>query len=119
MQSDSRGRGADDTATAALAQLISTTEAFEQRATAAEALVADVRAEAQRRDERAAHALHDGAMQSMVTAHRFLEAARSSLAASETEAAAGHVDRAQEAVLSAMQEVREVIETLRPPDDAR
>ena len=118
MQSDSRGRGADDTATAALGQLISTTEAFEQRATAAEARVVDVRAAAERRDERTANALHDRAMQSMVTAHRFLEAARSSLAASESEAA-GHVDHAQEAVLTAMQEVREVIETLRPRDDAR
>ena len=119
MQSDSRGRGADDTATAALAQLISTTEAFEQRATAAEARVVDVRAAAERRDERTANALHDRAMQSMVTAHRFLEAARSSLAASESEAAAGHVDHAQEAVLTAIQEMREVIETLRPRDDAR
>ena len=119
MQSDSRGRGADDTATAALAQLISTTEAFEQRATAAEALAADERAGTAQREERAAHALHDGAMQSMVTAHRFLEAARSSLAAAEPDAAAGHVDHAQEAVQSAMQEVREAIEALRPRDDAR
>lgn len=118
MQSDSRGRGVDDTATAALAQLISTTEAFEQRAATAEALVADVRAEAQQREERAAHALHDGAMQSMVTAHRFLEAARSSLAASEPDAAAGHVDAAQEAVQSALQEVREVLAALRPRDAA-
>jgi signal transduction histidine kinase len=102
-----------------LAQLISTTEAFEQRATAAEALAVDVRAEAERRDERAAHALHDGAMQSMVTAHRSLEAARSALAAAETDAATSHVDRAQEAVRSAMQEVRDVIATLHARDDAR
>jgi signal transduction histidine kinase len=119
MQSDSRDRGAEETATAALAQLIATTEEFERRATAAESLAADARTTAAARDERLAHGLHDTALQSLTTAYRFLEAARSSLAASSPETAAVHVDDARAAIQTAIREVREAIEGLRRPEDGR
>ena len=69
--------------------------------------------------ERLAHGLHDTALQSLTTAHRFLEAARSSLAASSPESAAVHVDDAQAAIQTAIREVRETIDGLRVPDDGR
>lgn len=96
-----------DTATAALAQLIATTEAFHRRATDAEAA-----------GGRVAHELHDTVAQSLVTAHRFLEAARASLAAGRTDAAASQLESAQAAVLQAIAEVRLVIDSVRPPGDA-
>jgi signal transduction histidine kinase len=119
MQSDSRDRGAEQTAAAALAQLIEITEAFERRAAAAEALTADARAGAAQREEHVANALHDTALQSLTAAHRFLEAARASLASGSPDAAAVHVDDAEAAVQMATREVREAIAGLRPPADGR
>lgn len=119
MQSDSRDRGAEQTATAALAQLIATTEEFERRATAAETRAADARAAVASRDERLANGLHDTALQSLTTAHRFLEAARSSFASASPESAAVHVDDAQAAIRTAIREVREIIDELNAPDHGR
>jgi signal transduction histidine kinase len=107
-----------ETATAALAQLLATAESFERRATEAEALARALRGDAAAGNERVAHALHDTVAQSLVTAHRFLEAARASLAAGRTDAAASQLESAQAAVLEAIGEVREVIGTVRLPGDA-
>jgi signal transduction histidine kinase len=62
-----------------------------------------------------AHTLHDTAAQSMVSAHRFMEAARASLTGPRPEAAPGHLDAAQERLLAAIREVRLVLNTLVPP----
>ena len=108
-----------DTATAALAQLLATTEEFERRATDAEALARATRGEAELGRERTAHALHDTVAQSLVTAHRFLEAARASLASDRSDAAGPQLESAQAAVLEAIAELRRVIDGLAGPGDAR
>jgi signal transduction histidine kinase len=108
-----------DTATAALAQLIATTEEFQRRATAAEAVALATQAEARLGSERVAHTLHDTVAQSLVTAHRFLEAARASMAAGHADAAVPQLESAQAAVLEAIAELRRVIDGLAPRDDAR
>lgn len=116
---DPSDRERAETATAALARMISTTEEFQRRALSAEALARATRGEARLGDERVAHALHDTVAQSLVSAHRFLEAARASLAASREEAATQQLDAAQAAVLDAIRELRKVIDELAPPTDAR
>ena len=62
-----------------------------------------------------AHTLHDTAAQSMVSAHRFMEAARASLGGPRPEVAPQHLDAAQERLLAAIREVRLVLNTLVPP----
>ena len=108
-----------DTATAALAQLVATTEEFHRRASDAEALARATQGEARLANERVAHALHDTVAQSLVTAHRFLEAARASTAAGRPDAATEQLESAQAAVLEAIAEVRRVIEGLTGRGDAR
>ena len=107
-----------ETATAALAQMIATTEEFQRRALSAEALARATRGDARLGSERVAHALHDTVAQSLVSAHRFLEAGRASLAADRGEAAIQQLDAAQAAVLDAIRELRRVIDELVPPTDA-
>lgn len=114
-----RDRARADTATAALAQLVATTEEFQRRAIAAEALAHGTQGEAQLATERVAHALHDTVAQSLVSAHRFLEAARASTAAGRPDAAAQQLDDAQAAVLEAIAELRRVIDGLAAASDAR
>jgi len=130
-QVDQRARGAERrrTAAAALAQMIATTEEFhrlyttadrhrassEQAATRLDSLARETLRESDEARTRIAHALHDTAAQSMVSAHRFLEAARASLAGERPEAASGHLDAAQERLLTAVREVRAVLNTLVPP----
>ena len=108
-----------ETATAALAQLLATTEEFQRRAADAEALARATQGEAELGRERVAHALHDTVAQSLVTAHRFLEAARASLAADRSDAATQQLETAQAAVLEAIAELRRVIDGLAGPGDAR
>ncbi len=117
--SDPTDRERADTATAALAQLVATTEEFQRRATAAEALARATQGEAQLGNERVAHALHDTVAQSLVSAHRFLEAARTSMAAGRPDAATQQLESAQGAVLEAIAELRRVIDGLAAGDDAR
>lgn len=118
-RSDASDQERAETATAALAQLISTTEEFQRRALSAEALARATQGEARLGNERVAHELHDTVAQSLVSAHRFLEAARASLAADREEAANGQLDAAQAAVLDAIRELRKVIDGLAPTTDAR
>ncbi len=108
-----------ETATAALAQLIATTEEFQRRALSAEAGMDAVQAEARLGNERIAHALHDTVAQSLVSAHRFLEAARASMAAAQPDRVQSQLDAAQAAVLDAIRDLRAAIDSLRPPPDAR
>ena len=107
------------TATAALAQLVATTEEFQRRAIAAEALAHAAQGQAQLANERVAHGLHDTVAQSLVSAHRFLEAARASQAVGRHDVASEQLDNAQAAVLEAIAELRTVIESLAAPGDAQ
>ena len=130
-QAEQRARGAERrrTAAAALAQMIATTEEFHRLWTAADRDRVSVENSMSRLDTLAretlreseesrvgvAHSLHDNAAQSMVSAHRFLEAARASLAGPRPEAAGRHLDAAQERLLAAIKEIRTVLNNLVPP----
>lgn len=130
-QAEQRTRGAERrrTAAAALAQMIATTEEFhrlytsadrdrgsaEQAATRLDSLARETLRESDEARTQIAHVLHDTAAQSMVSAHRFLEAARASLTGSRPEVAPRHLDAAQERLLTAIREVRLVLNTLVPP----
>jgi signal transduction histidine kinase len=128
---EQRARGAERrrTAAAALAQMIATTEEFHRLYTAADRDRASVETSMTRLDTLAretlreseesrvavAHALHDTAGQSAVAAHRFLDAARASLNGPRPETAAGHLDEAQERLLTTIKEIRTVLNNLVPP----
>jgi signal transduction histidine kinase len=130
-QAEQRARGADRrrTAAAALAQMIATTEEFhrlyttasrdrasvEQAATRLDTLARATLRESERARTQVAHELHDTAAQSMVSAHRFMEAARASLNGAHPEAAPRHLDAAQERLLTAIREIRVVLNRLVPP----
>lgn len=130
-QVDQRSRGVERrrTAAAALAQMIATTEEFhrlytsanrdratsEQTATRLDTLARETLRESDTARTQVAHVLHDTAAQSMVSAHRFMEAARASLAGPRPENAPRHLDAAQERLLTAIREIRVVLNTLVPP----
>jgi len=130
-QAEQRARGAERrrTAAAALAQMIATTEEFhrlyttadrdrgsaEQTATRLDTLARETLRESEKARTDIAHTLHDTAAQSLVSAHRFMEAARASLTGPRPEAAPRHLDAAQERLLAAIREVRLVLNTLVPP----
>jgi len=130
-QAEQRVHGAERrrTAAAALAQMIATTEEFHRLYTAADrdrasseevvnrldSLARDTLREAEAARTRVAHELHDTAAQSMISAHRFLEAARASLAAAQPDTAERHLDAAQERLLAAIHETRSILTTLVPP----
>jgi signal transduction histidine kinase len=130
-EAEQRARGAERrrTAAAALAQMIATTEEFHRLWTAADRDRASVENSMTRLDTLAretlreseesrvgvAHALHDTAGQSAVAAHRFLEAARTSLGGPRPESAGRHLDEAQERLLTTIKEIRTVLNNLVPP----
>jgi signal transduction histidine kinase len=130
-EAEQRARGAERrrTAAAALAQMIATTEEFHRLYTAADRDRASVESSMTRLDTLAretlreseearvavAHALHDTAGQSVVAAHRFLEAARTSLTGAKPDSAGGHLDAAQERLLATIKEIRTVLNNLVPP----
>jgi signal transduction histidine kinase len=130
-QAGQRARGVERrrAAAAALAQMIATTEEFHRLYTTADrdretsertvsrldSLARETLREAEETRTQIAHTLHDTAAQSMVSAHRFLEAARASLTGPRPEAATTHLDAAQERLLAAIREVRGVLNTLVPP----
>jgi len=130
-QVDQRNRGVERrrTAAAALAQMIATTEEFhrlytganrdratsEQAATRLDNLARETLRESDGARTHVAHVLHDTAAQSMVSAHRFMEAARASLTGPRPEAAPRHLDAAQDRLLTAIREIRVVLNTLVPP----
>jgi signal transduction histidine kinase len=130
-QAEQRARGAERrrTAAAALAQMIATTEEFhrlyttadrdrassEQAASRLDTLARETLRDSDRARTDIAHALHDTAAQSMVSAHRFMEAARASFDGPRPEAAPRHLDAAQDRLLTAIREVRAVLNTIVPP----
>lgn len=118
------------TAAAAIAQMVATTEEFQRRLMSADRdrassartasrldiLARETLHEAEDSRTRIAHELHDSAAQSMVSAFRFLEATRASLAGQRApEVVGGHLDAAQERLLAAIREVRVVLNRLVPP----
>ena len=130
-QASQRTRGAERrrSAMAALERVVATTEEFhrlyttadrDRASTAQDASNLDSLARETLRDSEAvqteiAHNLHDTAAQSMVSAHRFLEAARASLASPDPSAADRHLAAAGERLLAAIREVRAVLNSLVPP----
>jgi signal transduction histidine kinase len=87
----------------------------DQAATRLDTLARQTLRESDQARIQAAHTLHDTAAQSLVSAHRFMEAARASLAGPRPEAAPQHLDAAQERLLAAIREVRIVLNRLVPP----
>ena len=130
-QAEQRARGAERrrTASAALAQMIATTEEFHRLYTAADrdrqsaaasatrldGLARETLRESEEARTRIAHELHDTAAQSMVGAHRFLAAAQTSLDGPDPARAARHLESADGALMTAIREVRHVLNTLVPP----
>ncbi len=130
-QAEQRERGAERrrSAVAALEHVVATTEEFHRLYTTADRDRASTAQDASNLDSLAretlreseavrtaiAHDLHDNAAQSMVSAHRFLEAARASLGGPDPAAAPRHLDAAGERLLTAIREVRAVLNSLVPP----
>ncbi len=130
-QAEQRARGAERrrTAVAALERVVATTEEFHRLYTTADRDRASTAQDASNLDSLAretlresedarteiAHTLHDTAAQSMVSAHRFLEAARASLASPDPSAADRHLAAAGERLLAAIREIRSVLNSLVPP----
>ncbi len=127
-----RNHGADRrrTASAALAQMIATSEEFHALYRASQRQRAELGRSERRLDRlarealraqdleraRIAHQIHDTAAQSMVSAYRFLDAARASgKPASGTREAADHLAFAAERLRTAIGEVRAVLASLLPP----
>jgi signal transduction histidine kinase len=129
-QTAQRAGGADRrrTATAALAQMIATSEEMHdlyrsserQRAELhrsrrqVDRLARETLRAADRERARIAHQIHDTAAQSMVSAFRFLEAARASARGRDAPADV-HLAAASERLVAAIGEVRAVLASLLPP----
>jgi signal transduction histidine kinase len=125
-----RDRGADRrrTAAAALAQMIATSEEFHDLYRAAERQRRELDRNHRRLERlarealratdseraRIAHQIHDTAAQSMVSAYRFLDAARAR-SAGLPEPADALLREASDRVRTAIQEVRAVLDDLLPP----
>ena len=125
-----RDRGADRrrTATAALAQMIATSEEFHDLYRASERQRHELDRNQRRLERlarealratdaeraRIAHQIHDTAAQSMVSAYRFLDAARAR-STGLSEPADALLREASDRVRTAIQEVRAVLDDLLPP----
>lgn len=117
------------TATAALAQMIATSEDLQLLYGSAQRQRAELARQQRRLDRlareafrsqgveraRVAHQIHDTAAQSMVSAYRFLDAARSAAIAGRPATAGSHLDAAGERLQAAIGEVRAVMANLLPP----
>ena len=130
-QAEQRARGAErrHAALAALERVVATSEEFQRlyasadrdRATTEldastlDSLARETLREAEEVRTEIAHELHDTAAQSMISAHRFLEAARTSIAGPDPAAADGHLAAADELLMTAIREVRTVLNSLVPP----
>jgi signal transduction histidine kinase len=128
VQQRDRAAGRRRTATAALAQMIATSEEFQLLYRASERQRKVLGRQRRRLDlfarealrsndiERAriAHQIHDTAAQSMVSAFRFLNAARSSAAQGRTDSVDPHLEAAEGRLQTAIDEVRAVLGSLLP-----
>ena len=130
-QAEQHARGAERrrTAAAVLAQMMATAEEFQRLYAAADrdrqsaaasasgldSLARETFRESEEARTRIAHELHDSAAQSMVGAHRFLAAAQSALGGPDQARVARHLEAADQALMAAIREVRQLVNTLVPP----
>ena len=126
-----RARGADRRrkATAALAQMVATSEEFydlyrdsqrqrrelERNQRRIDRLARQTQQASNLERARIAHQIHDTAAQSMVSAFRFLDAARAYAAGHPAESVDGYLSDASDRVVTAIKEVRAVLADLLPP----
>ena len=129
-QIQQRTRGSDRrrTATAALAQMVATSEEFYELYRDSEQQRRELERNQRRLDRlarqtlrasdleraRIAHQIHDTAAQSMVSAFRFLDAARAFVASHPGESIDGYLESASDRLVTAIKEVRAVLADLVP-----
>jgi signal transduction histidine kinase len=129
-QIQQRTRGSDRrrTATAALAQMVATSEEFYELYRDSEQQRRELERNQRRLDRlarqtlrasdleraRIAHEIHDTAAQSMVSAFRFLDAARAFVASHPGESIDGYLESASDRLVTAIKEVRAVLADLVP-----
>jgi signal transduction histidine kinase len=130
-QVQQRARGSDRrrTATAALAQMVATSEEFYELYRDSQKQRRDLERNQRRLDRlarqtlhasdlaraRVAHQIHDTAAQSMVSAFRFLDAARAYAQAHPGDSIDQYLENASERMVTAIKEVRAVLADLVPP----
>lgn len=130
-QVQQRARGSDRrrTATAALAQMVATSEEFYELYRDSQKQRRELERNQRRLDRlarqtlqasdleraRIAHQIHDSAAQSMVSAFRFLDAARAYGAAHPGESVDSYLEWASDRLVTAIKEVRAVLADLVPP----
>ncbi len=130
-QVQQRARGSDRrrTATAALAQMVATGEEFYELYRSSQKQRRDLERNQRRLDRlarqtlrasdleraRIAHQIHDTAAQSMVSAFRFLDAARAYAGGHPGESIDTYLEAASERLVTAIKEVRAVLNDLVPP----
>ena len=129
VQQRNRAANRRRTATAALAQMIATSEEFHLLYRSSQRQRTELDRQRRRLDRlarealrskdieraRIAHQIHDTAAQSMVSAYRFLDAARSSAANGGSDSVGAHLASAEERLQAAIGEVRAVLASLLPP----
>jgi two-component system sensor histidine kinase DegS len=117
------------TATAALAQMITTSEEFHLLYRSSQHQRTELERQRRRLDRlarqslrsqdieraRIAHQIHDTAAQSMVSAYRFVDAGRASAAAGKPDAADRHLESAAASLQASIAEIRAVLASLLPP----
>ena len=130
-QIQQRTRGSDRrrTATAALAQMVATSEEFyelyresqrqrrelERRQRRLDRLARQTLQASDLERARIAHQIHDTAAQSMVSAFRFLDAARAYAQSHPGDSVDGYLESASDRLVTAIKEVRAVLADLMPP----
>ncbi len=129
VQQRTRGSNRRRTATAALAQMVATSEEFYELYRASQKQRRELARNQRRLDllarqtlqasdlERAriAHQIHDTAAQSMVSAFRFLDAARTYAQQHPDESIDSYLESASDRMVTAIKEVRAVLNDLLPP----
>ena len=130
-QIQQRLRGSDRrrTATAALAQMVATSEEFyelyrdsqrqrrelERNQRRLDRLARQILRASELERARIAHQIHDTAAQSMVSAFRFVDAARALIKQHPGESVDGYLESAADRLVDAIKEVRTVLADLLPP----
>jgi len=129
VQQRNRAANRRRTATAALAQMIATSEEFHLLYRSSQHQRTEIERQRRRLDRlarqalrsqdieraRIAHQIHDTAAQSMVSAYRFLDAARSSATNGRSDSVEANLASAEERLQAAIGEVRAVLASLLPP----
>jgi signal transduction histidine kinase len=124
-----RGSDRQRTATAALAQIVATSEEFyelyrestrqrrelERNQRQLDRLARQIIRASELERARIAHQIHDTAAQSMVSAFRFLDAARALIKRHPGDSVDGHLESASDRLVTAIKEVRAILADLVPP----